>query len=121
MRRAVEACRLLRNTPMHRLLACLLFVASCVAGEESSREDLAGERSEDTGPRSCATGTVIRGIDVSYYQGTIDWNRVKNDGIDFAFVRVSDGATFRDPKFVTNWAESQAAGVVRGAYQFFRP
>ena len=108
---------------MHRLvyLVCLLSVASCVAGEESDREELAGEHSDDTGPRTCATGTTLRGIDVSYYQGVIDWNRVKNDGVEFAFVRVSDGATFRDPKFEANWTGSQAAGVVRGAYQFFRP
>lgn len=107
---------------MHRLAPCLFLVAAaCVTGEESSRDDLAGERSDDTGPRTCATGTTLRGIDVSYYQGVIDWSAVKGDGIDFAFIRVSDGATFADPKFATNWTASQDAGVIRGAYQFFRP
>lgn len=106
---------------MPRLVACLVVLASCVSGEESSREDLAGERSDDAGPRTCATGATVRGIDVSYYQGVIDWTRVKDGGVEFAFIRVSDGATFRDPKFVSNWTESQSAGVIRGAYQFFRP
>jgi lysozyme len=109
---------------MYRCAACLVLVA-CVAGEESDsdadRDDLAGERSDDASPRTCATGTTIRGIDVSYHQGAIDWNLVKNDGVDFAFIRVSDGAGFHDPKFETNWTDSQAAGVIRGAYQFFRP
>ncbi len=69
----------------------------------------------------CHTGPVTPGIDVSYYQDTIDWQRVQRAGIRFAFIRISDGATIRDPMFDTNWAESRRAGLVRGAYQFFRP
>jgi lysozyme len=69
----------------------------------------------------CRTGTVTPGIDVSYYQQTIDWPKVRRAGIRFAFIRVSDGATLRDTMFATNWAEARRAGVVRGAYQFFRP
>jgi lysozyme len=69
----------------------------------------------------CQTGPTTPGIDVSYYQETIDWHRVQRAGIRFAFIRLSDGATLRDAMFATNWAESKRAGVVRGAYQFFRP
>lgn len=69
----------------------------------------------------CADGEVIHGIDVSYYQGDIDWVKVKNDGIDFAFIRVSDGLNFIDPKFEENWEGALQAGVIRGVYQFFRP
>jgi lysozyme len=71
--------------------------------------------------RVCAAGATIKGVDVSYYQGTINWTKVKAAGIDFAFVRVSDGDTFKDPKFAANWSGTKAAGVIRGAYQFFRP
>lgn len=69
----------------------------------------------------CASGSTVRGIDVSYYQGTIDWTSVKRAGVDFAFARVADGTDFIDPQFAPNWAQMKAAGVVRGAYQFFRP
>jgi len=69
----------------------------------------------------CGVGSTVKGIDVSYYQGTIDWNAVKNDGVAYAFIRVSDGEVFADPKFDSYWAGSRAAGIKHGAYQFFRP
>jgi lysozyme len=69
----------------------------------------------------CQTGPTTPGIDVSYYQEAIDWPRVQRAGIRFAFIRLSDGATLRDAMFATNWAEAKRAGLVRGAYQFFRP
>jgi lysozyme len=69
----------------------------------------------------CRPGPTTPGIDVSYYQETIDWPRVRRAGIRFAFIRLADGATLRDTRFATNWAESRRAGLVRGAYLFFRP
>ena len=69
----------------------------------------------------CADGPTLEGIDVSYYQGTIDWDAVAADGIDFAIIRVSDGIGFEDPQFDRNWSEAQRVGIVRGVYQFFRP
>lgn len=70
---------------------------------------------------ACAHGSTIEGMDVSYYEPTIDWARARASGIEFAFIRVSDGLQFLDPKFASHWAGAKAAGVVRGAYQFFRP
>jgi len=70
---------------------------------------------------TCPPGATVEGLDVSYYQSTVDWAQVKSAGREFAFIRVSDGATFFDPQFNANWANSKAAGVIRGAYQFFRP
>jgi lysozyme len=65
-------------------------------------------------------GGTARGVDVSEYQGAIDWARVRSSGIDFAIARVSDGF-YHDPYFQRNWSGMKAAGVIRGAYQFFRP
>ena len=67
----------------------------------------------------CAKGPVQHGVDVSYYQGTIDWKAVAHDGKAFAFARVSDG-TFIDPEFDKNWPAMRSAGLVRGVYQYFR-
>lgn len=72
-------------------------------------------------PPRCQVGPTTPGIDVSYYQETIDWQRVRRAGIRFAFIRLSDGATLPDARFATNWAESKRASLVRGAYQYFRP
>jgi lysozyme len=69
----------------------------------------------------CPLGPTTPGIDVSYYQGDISWSRVRRAGVRFAFIRVADGATLLDTKFEANWSGAQRAGVLRGAYQFFRP
>ncbi len=69
----------------------------------------------------CAAGETLFGIDVSYYQGDIDWNAVAADGVVFAYVRVSHALQFDDPKFQQNLAGARAAGIHTGVYQFFEP
>lgn len=69
----------------------------------------------------CAGPNVVEGIDVSYYQGTIDWHAVAASGKKFAIARIGDGLTFSDPQWDRNWAGIKNAGMIRGAYQFFRP
>lgn len=71
--------------------------------------------------RICSESATTTGIDVSHYQGTIDWSAVGGQGIKFAFVRVSDGTTTPDDTFAANWEGARNAGVMRGAYQYFRP
>ena len=62
----------------------------------------------------------MSGIDVSEWQGSVDWKKVKADGRDFAFARVGDG-TYHDKTFDTNWPAMKSAGLIRGAYQYFEP
>jgi lysozyme len=64
---------------------------------------------------------MLKGIDVSAYQENIDWQKVKAAGMEFAFIKATEGSTYVDPKFARNWAEAKKAGVPRGAYHFFRP
>lgn len=71
--------------------------------------------------RTCAAGATLKGVDVSYYQGTVNWASVKAGGQSFAFARVSDGVNYPDTKFSTNWPAMKKAGLVRGVYQYFRP
>jgi lysozyme len=94
---------------------CALLSLALVGCDDGAEID----RLEDAA-RVCPAGTTLEGIDVSIYQGTIDWAKVKADGIVFAFIRVSDGLPPIDSKFQENWTGARAAGVVRGAYQFFR-
>lgn len=66
---------------------------------------------------------VTIGIDVSKYQGTIDWNMVRESGVEFAMIRVgyrakSTGEIFEDPTARYNLQEAQAAGIKIGAYFF---
>lgn len=68
---------------------------------------------------------MIRGIDVSHWQGVIDWKKVasivdeKGERVyQFAFIKCSQGTTMRDPKFATNKAGIRAQGMAFGAYHF---
>ena len=77
--------------------------------------------SDPLGGGICADGETQFGIDVSYYQGDIDWNAVAGDGVKFALVRVSHSTQFFDPQFDANLAGSRAAGIHTGVYQYFEP
>ncbi|HEX2144406.1 MAG TPA: GH25 family lysozyme [Glycomyces sp.] len=65
--------------------------------------------------------TRIAGIDVSNYQGSINWTSVKNSGIQWAYIKATEGTTYKDPRFNSNYPAAHAAGVIRGAYHFARP
>lgn len=67
-----------------------------------------------------ASTTTCSGIDVSSWEGAIDWDAVQRAGIQFAFARASDGASYEDSQFQTYWDALKAHGIVRGAYQYFR-
>jgi lysozyme len=60
------------------------------------------------------------GIDVSHYQGTVDWNTVKSAGVSFAFAKATESTSYVDSQFKTNWQTMKAAGLLRGAYHFFQ-
>jgi GH25 family lysozyme M1 (1,4-beta-N-acetylmuramidase) len=68
----------------------------------------------------CPGPSTLAGVDVSYRQGTIDWNAAAASGIKFAFAEVSEG-NFADPAFDQNYAGIKAAGLARGAYVVFHP
>jgi GH25 family lysozyme M1 (1,4-beta-N-acetylmuramidase) len=68
-----------------------------------------------------ATAAKPTGIDVSHYQGSINWNSVKKAGIDFAWIKATEGTSYKDPKFNANYTNAHKAGVIRGAYHFARP
>ncbi|PWS25965.1 glycoside hydrolase [Pedobacter yonginense] len=69
---------------------------------------------------------TIHGIDVSYYQGKINWQKVKemrddDVSIRFAFIKATEGILQVDPYFQRNWREAPKVGIACGAYHFFRP
>ncbi|TWJ56156.1 glycoside hydrolase family 25 protein [Bacillus paralicheniformis] len=62
----------------------------------------------------------IKGIDVSHWQGNINWKKVAGDGIKFAFIKATEGTTLQDNKFETNVSGANAVGIKTGAYHFAR-
>ncbi len=65
--------------------------------------------------------TTIPGLDVSYWKSGIDWPKVRATGQRFVFVKATEGETYIDPTFETNWTGAKASGLLRGAYCFFHP
>lgn len=74
------------------------------------------------GAGPAAAGPAIHGIDVSNWQGAVDWGRVKGSGRLFAFAKATEGSTFVDKTFASNRLGMAGAGLVlRGFYHFARP
>lgn len=65
----------------------------------------------------------FRGIDVSHWQGAVDWRKVKAAGIQFAIIKAggSDAGLYTDPKWEENYREAKANGIAVGAYYFVGP
>src|SRR5262245_24710768 len=95
-------------------LFVLPFLFACGAAEEplcSTQEPV----------KVCPGQSTLSGIDVSHWQGAIDWAQVKASGRAFAIAKATEGTTFVDPSFAANWAGMKQQGVVRSAYHFFHP
>lgn len=61
----------------------------------------------------------VHGVDVSRWQGNINWPKLKTQGANFAFIKATDGGDHTDPMFRRNWKGAKEAGIARGAYHFF--
>ena len=68
-----------------------------------------------TSPRKLA----VHGVDVSRWQGEIDWPKLRRQGANFAYIKATDGGDHLDPMFKKNWRQANEAGLKRGAYHFF--
>lgn len=118
-----------------RVAASALAIAAAVvmSGCSSVANDVHVERTALTttvdrsvGVSSLLTGVVttpdahpIKGIDVSKYQGPVDWRSVRASGVAFAYIKATEGGDRVDDRFAENWAAAKAAGVPRGAYHFY--
>lgn len=69
----------------------------------------------------CADGPTTFGIDVSRFQGDIDWAKVAGADVKFAYIQISRSLTDLDAKFAFNWKRAKEVGILRGAYQRFQP
>lgn len=61
----------------------------------------------------------VRGVDVSSYQGTIDWSKLSKQGISFAYIKATEGSSFHDDRFSYNWENAEKTNLRIGAYHFF--
>ncbi|TKW67582.1 MAG: glycoside hydrolase [Paracoccus denitrificans] len=109
----------------------LLLLAACGGGQRSVVVPAGGggwvggavPQLGDNAPHQWVGGhpydLPVHGIDISRWQGTIDWNRARTSGISFAFLKATEGADHSDPEFQRYWREAGAARLPRGAYHYY--
>lgn len=61
----------------------------------------------------------VQGIDISHHQRLVRWSEVAKGGIAFAYIKATEGGSFRDTRFTENWKGARDAGITRGAYHFY--
>ncbi len=69
---------------------------------------------------------VVHGVDVSHYQGKIDWEKLggtlyRGDSIRFAIIKATEGSDVLDETFLRNYQGARKQGLICGAYHFFSP
>lgn len=108
--------RMIHLRPVPLLLAAAFAVlGGCVAME--SHYPAKGDNRPHPGV-AAAHNYPIHGIDISRWQGEIDWTAVKGAGTRFVFMKATEGGDHIDPAFLRNWEGARRAGIARGAYHF---
>ncbi|GAA3389824.1 hypothetical protein GCM10017752_15890 [Streptomyces roseoviridis] len=108
-------------------LSALLAVSPAAAGAAGAAEPdghragsgLSARTARPIAPRLAAD--TVRGLDVSSHQGNVDWARVSSAGARFAYVKATEGTTYKSPYFTQQYSGSANAGLIRGAYHFALP
>lgn len=87
------------------------------------RSRIYGRRFSDAKPinfgKASPRALAVHGVDVSRWQGEIDWPKLRTQGANFAYIKATDGGDHLDPMFRKNWRGAHEAGLKRGAYHFF--
>lgn len=100
-----------------RWIAAIVFVAGVLAACFLFVNNRVTIRSVDT----VEAMYPVRGLDLSAHNGKIDFKRIAADSIDFVMLKATEGTTFKDPRFNTNYINARKAGIKAvGAYHFFR-
>ena len=97
--------------PLYIIIAILLILTTIISVLIWNGIILLNNPSSDKYP--------IRGIDVSSYQGSIDWEEISSQDISFAFIKATEGSSFVDECFSYNFKEAQKTNLAVGAYHFF--
>jgi lysozyme len=97
-------------------VAAALGLASCAVAP-TNRYPAKGDVKPHPGV-AAAQHHPIHGIDISKWQGRVDWASARAAGTQFAFIKATEGGDHVDERFMENWYAAQRAGIPRGAYHF---
>ena len=106
----------LRRLARFGIVAAALGLASCAVAP-SSRYPAKSDAKPHPGV-AAAQNHPIHGIDISKWQGRVDWASLRAAGTQFAFIKATEGGDHVDERFKENWHAAKRAGIPRGAYHF---
>lgn len=88
---------------------------------QSSALSISAASMVTTVPQAVTTPAGVQGMDVSGWQPNVDWNAQKNMGARFAYVKATEGTTFTNSSFGSQYSGSYSTGLIHGAYHFAIP
>lgn len=112
-------------------LICLLAACGGGGGRDTGREapaevpqvQVTEARFGDADPHPAISGPLrshkVHGIDLARFQTEVDWPTARANGVNFAFIKATEGGDRVDEMFASHWRGAARAGVRRGAYHFF--
>lgn len=106
---------LTRRTTLAGLASLPLLSAPSLLSARSTFKD---NDPVNFGPRG-PSSFPVHGIDAARFQGRMNWRQVKRQGIQFAWLKATEGGDLLDPEFNGNWRAARRAGVALGAYHFY--
>jgi GH25 family lysozyme M1 (1,4-beta-N-acetylmuramidase) len=95
--------------------------AAPVAADHEMGASIRAHEGRQGNPGVAPAAAQTAGLDVSHWQGTIDWATVKSQGAKFAYIKATEGTTYQDPTFSANYLHAYQQGIIRGAYHYARP
>ncbi len=105
------------------LLPLFLLLASCTTSDLGLETIVSPSRYDDADPQNFGhkhpAKHDIHGIDVSKWQGDINWRQLRKADIAFAYIKSTEGGDHVDDRFREYWRGAKRAGIPRGAYHFY--
>ncbi|UWU24836.1 glycoside hydrolase family 25 protein (plasmid) [Rhizobium sp. CB3060] len=109
--------------PAEKPVALLMPVNPAISVAPQTRMQIYSRRFRDAKPINFGSSSprklAVHGVDVSRWQGDIDWEKLQAQGANFVYLKATDGGDHLDPMFKKNWRRAKEAGLKRGAYHFF--
>ena len=109
--------------PGFALIPLLALIFSCTTYDLGLEQEVSPSRYGDADPQYFGAKHPdtheVHGVDVSKWQGDIDWKKLRKADIAFAYIKSTEGGDHRDERFLEYWRGAKRAGIPRGAYHFY--
>ncbi|PZU90397.1 MAG: glycoside hydrolase [Shinella sp.] len=110
---------------LHALLPVTIALSGCTSTSYDFMEtaSIKQPRFEDKDPQDFGPKNPqqhkVHGIDVSKWNGDVDWPKVRQSGVSFVFIKATEGKDIVDPRFDEYWRKARAAGLPHAPYHFY--